>query len=63
MAVVISISVQLASPWLHPDDRKKIQAETLEYVVALERGAEKPDQIAIARLTAHLAKLRKSIQK
>ncbi len=27
MAVVISISVQLASPWLHPNDRKSICAE------------------------------------
>jgi hypothetical protein len=28
MAVVISISVQLASPWIHPEDRKKIHAES-----------------------------------
>lgn len=28
MAVVISISVQLASPWLHPEDRKIIQMES-----------------------------------
>ncbi len=29
LAVVISISVQLASPWLHPQDRKRIHVESI----------------------------------